>query len=72
MAGACFTNIELVKALAEQTTTQTGLEVEVWVNRGAYATGRSFRREFKDNVKDYIDFSVHLPKWNYSIRPSIL
>jgi len=70
--GACFSNIELVKALAEQTSTQTGLEVEVWVNRGEYATGRRFRPSFKEKVSEYIDFSDHLPKWNYSIHPNIL
>ena len=72
LEGACVSNIELVKALAEQTSTQTGLEVEVWVNRGEYATGRRFRPSFKEKVSEYIDFSDHLPKWNYSIHPNIL
>jgi len=70
--GVCLTHIGLVKKLAEQTTTQTGLEVQVWVNRREYATGRRVCPEFKEQVNQYIDFSDHLPKWNYSIHPKTL
>ena len=70
--GASFDRVEQVQALAAQTSTKTGLEVEVWINRRAYATGRQGSADFKKNVQHYIDFSDKLPRWNYRIHPLLL
>lgn len=70
--GATFSNLKIVKELAEQTSTKTGLEVKVRINSKDYVTGRKVPDEFKDNIENYICFDEKCPKLNYIIRPQIL
>lgn len=70
--GTTLLSVEQAQALAAQTTTQTGLEVAVWINRREYPTGRQANEEFKENLDQYIDFSEKLPLWNYQIHPRLL
>lgn len=68
--GAIFHNIQIVKELTLETSTRTGLEVQVRINNQKYETGRKYSPEFKDNINDYILFDEQIPKWNYLIRPN--
>ncbi len=70
--GVTLLSVEQAQALAAQTTTQTGLEVAVWINRRKYPTGRQVNEGFKENLEQYIDFSENLPLWNYQIHPRLL
>lgn len=65
--GAVFENIQIVKELAQNTSTQTGLEVKVHVNTKQYETKRAVQNDFKENLDEYIQFADSLPKWNYMI-----
>ena len=60
-------NIQIVKQLAQQTSTKTGLSVEVRINKKDYAAKRSYKQEFKDNINKYVVFDENSPKWNYSV-----
>jgi hypothetical protein len=66
--GAVFQNIELVKELAEATTTSTGLNVKVRINKREYQIKRNVNSAFKANLKDYVTFDQILPKWNYFFK----
>ena len=63
--GAVFQNIQIVKELAEMTSTKTGLQVKVNINRNIYQTKRSVIPEFKNNINQFVDFDSVLPNWNY-------
>lgn len=63
--GAVFTDMELVKALAEKTTTSTGLKNYVRVNEKEYETGRKAEQYFRDNINDFVVFDDQLPAYNY-------
>jgi len=65
--GTVFKNIQIVKELAQQTTTKTGLSVEVRINEKDYTAKRSYKQEFKENINQYISFDENSPKWNYSV-----
>ena len=63
--GVVFENIQIVKELAELTSTKTGLEVKVRINHFQYQTGRKTDEGFKQRIEQFITFSDHIPKWNY-------
>ena len=65
--GVVFENYEIIKEYAEKTTTQTGLQVVVWINEKVYQTGRKYSDNFKEMMT--IKFDEILPKWNYQIQP---
>lgn len=65
--GTVFKNIQIVKELAEKTSTDTGLSIEVTINNRNYTTERKYSEEFKTNINNYIVFDEKLPKWNYSV-----
>ena len=68
--GAIFHDIQIVKELTEETSTKTGLEVEVRINDKKYETGRKYDIDFKNNINEFIIFDDHIPKWNYLIIPN--
>ena len=63
--GAVFHNIQLVKELALETSTKSGLSVEVRINHKTYETGRKVSHDFKENLDKFIVFDELIPKWNY-------
>lgn len=63
--GAVFQNIQIVKELAENTITKTGLEVKVRINSNTYQTKRPVDDIFKDNINSFVSFDPVLPQWNY-------
>ena len=65
--GMLFSDYEIIKARAEQTTTQTGLKVVAWINEKLYQSGRKYSADFKETMT--IAFDELLPKWNYQIHP---
>lgn len=66
--GSIFSNIHTVKELTLNTSTKTGLEVEVHINEKKYQTKRPVNEVFKNNINDYIIFDEKLPQWNYVIK----
>lgn len=62
-----FSDYEIIKERAEQTTTQTGLKVVAWINEKLYRSGRKYSADFKETMT--IAFDELLPKWNYQIHP---
>lgn len=68
--GVVFQNVQIVKELAEKTSTKTGLQVNVWLNKKNYSIGRLVESDFKDNMSDFIIFDDKLPQWNYLIKYS--
>lgn len=65
--GVVFTDYEIVKARAEQTSTEQGLQVVAWINEKVYQSGRKYSDKFKQTMT--IVFDEVLPKWNYQIQP---
>ena len=65
--GAVFHDIQLVKELACNTSTKTGLEVNVRINAKRYETKRTVDQHFKDNINSFISFDQQLPLWNYRL-----
>lgn len=63
--GAVFHNIQIVKELAEMTSTKTGLSVKVNINRKEYKTKRVVNADFKNNIHSFVNFDPTLPQWNY-------
>jgi hypothetical protein len=64
--GAVFHNIQIVKELADQTQTKTGLEVKTWINPKQYSTGKKPTLDFIENIHEFVYFDQQLPQWNYS------
>ena len=64
--GAVFHNIQVVKELAEMTTTKTGLTVKARINTKIYQTKRTVSNTFKNDIQDFVHFDEKLPQWNYS------
>ena len=64
--GAVFQNIQIVKELAEMTSTKTGLAVKVCINSKQYQTGRTVNPIFKNDINSFVYFDEQLPQWNYS------
>jgi len=67
--GVIFTSVELVKTLMANTTTKTGLTVDVRVLDKVYATGRKAATTFKEQM--HVVFDADLPQWNYTILPQV-
>lgn len=65
--GSIFHNIQIVKELTAQTSTKTGLKVDVRINSKEYKIGRKYDYDFKQNIDNYIQFDEQIPKWNYLI-----
>ena len=65
--GVLFSDYEIIKERAEQTTTQRGLKVVAWINEKLYQSGRKYSADFKETMT--IAFDELLPKWNYQIHP---
>lgn len=65
--GTVLKNIQIVKELAQNTSTTTGLEVDVRINEKQYQTKRIYKPEFKQNIETYVSFDQNSPKWNYTI-----
>ena len=66
--GSIFHNIQIVKELSLETSTKTGLKVDVRINNKIYETGRKYANDFKENIQKYIIFDNEIPKWNYLIN----
>ena len=66
--GAVFQNMELVKELAEMTTTSTGLGIKVRINDKEYQTKRQASPKFKNHIEKFVQFDEKLPKWNYWVK----
>lgn len=64
--GVVFDNYEIVKELAESTTTKTGLTVKVKINEKEYTTGKKASEDFLKNMQ--IEFDENIPKWNYTFK----
>lgn len=65
--GVVFKNVPLVKALIENTRTETGLRVTVDILDKIYEIGRKAAEHFKPTLNILID--TVLPQWNYTIAP---
>jgi hypothetical protein len=61
--GHVFENHEIIKELAEQTTTKTGFSVKAYINTKVYQTGKKASDEFMQTMP--VIFNKFLPKWNY-------
>jgi len=61
--GAVFENHNIIKELAEQTTTKTGFSVKAYINTKVYQTGIKASEEFMRTMP--VIFNKFLPKWNY-------
>ena len=61
--GVVFKNHEIIKELAEQTTTKTGFSVKAYINTKLYQTGKKASEEFMKTMP--VVFNNFLPKWNY-------
>lgn len=66
--GVVFHSLDIVKQLARQTQTSTGLRVTVDVIKKTYQTGRKVAHDFKQNMS--ILFDDDMPKWNYTAQPT--
>jgi len=66
MQGVVFDSYEIVKELAEKTTTKSGFSVDVYTNEKIYTTGKKASDEFMENMQ--IKFDSFLPKWNYMFK----
>jgi Rhodopirellula transposase DDE domain len=66
--GELFQNLQIVKELAEKTSTKNGLNVKVNINQNQYLTKRKYQSKFKENIETHIDFDKTLPQWNYTIK----
>jgi hypothetical protein len=63
--GVVFDNYDIIKKLAEQTTTKTGFSVKAYINTKKYETGRKASEEFMNTMP--VRFDNSLPKWNYKL-----
>jgi Rhodopirellula transposase DDE domain len=67
-SGLPLYNIEFVKELTQMTTTRTGLQVYVNINRKTYETKVDVPQSFKDNLEQFCTFDDKIPKWNYIVK----
>jgi hypothetical protein len=67
MQGVVFSDYQTVKAMIEQTSTQTGLTVIVRLNLAEYATGIKINKQAID--EKYLAYHPQLPELNYRIYP---
>jgi hypothetical protein len=61
--GVVFKNHNIIKELAEQTTTKTGFSVKAYINTKLYHTGIKASEIFMKTMP--VIFDKFLPKWNY-------
>jgi len=64
--GVVFNNYNIIKELAEQTTTKTGFTVKAYINEKQYQTGQKASEEFMNTMP--VIFNDLLPKWNYKFE----
>jgi hypothetical protein len=64
--GIVFDNYNIIKELAEQTTTKTGFSVKAHINTKQYETGRKASEKFMKIMP--VIFDDFLPKWNYKFH----
>jgi hypothetical protein len=64
--GVVFNNYNIIKELAEQTTTKTGFTVKAYINEKQYQTGQKASKEFMNTMP--VIFNDLLPKWNYKFE----
>jgi Rhodopirellula transposase DDE domain len=67
--GVIFTSVELVRDLMANTTTTTGLTVDVSVLDKVSATGPKVAATVKEQMR--VVFDADLPQWNYTIPPQV-
>ncbi len=65
--GIVFDSYDIVKELAEKTTTKTGLSIIANFNNKEYLTGKKASKEFLEMMP--VEFDKFMPKWNYSFKP---
>jgi len=63
--GVVFKNYNIIKELAEQTTTKTGFAVKAHINTKIYQTGIKTSKEFMSKMPVF--FYKKFPKWNYKL-----
>jgi len=68
LSGLMIKSYEMVKHLAEKTTTKTGLKVKSVIDTTEYETGRKVDKDFDRNFN--ISYDSFLPKLNYVINPT--
>jgi len=61
--GTVFDNHDIIREMAEQTTTKTGFSVKAYINAKVYQTGKKASEEFMKTMP--VIFNKFLPKWNY-------
>ncbi|MCB0263689.1 MAG: ISAzo13 family transposase [Calditrichaeota bacterium] len=66
--GCILSNIQIAKKFAENTSTKTGLRVNVTINQKQYDTKRPVCEKLKSNMNTIIDFDPVIPQWNYAIK----
>lgn len=69
-SGVVLDNYEIVKELAESSTTKTGFSVEVNFNNNEYETGKKASKEFLESKPFFSDGKI--PKLNYWFIPRLL
>jgi len=50
------------------TSTKTGLEVCVHINRKTYEAKIPVPQNFKDEIEKFCTFDEIIPKWNYLVK----
>lgn len=68
--GMVFDNYEIVKELAERTTTKTGFSVMAHINEKIYTIGKKASNEFLNLMP--VEFNELLPRWNYAFNTKLL
>jgi hypothetical protein len=61
--GVVFNNYNIIKELAEQTTTASGFSVKAYINTKLYQIGKKASKDFIENMP--VIFNDFMPKWNY-------
>lgn len=64
--GVVFKNHDIIRKLAEQTTTKAGFRVIANINTKLYETGKKASEEFMKTMP--VIFNKVLPKWNYKFN----
>ena len=67
--GVPLETVETAKHYMEKTQTTQGLGVVVRIINKVFQTGRTYAKDFKENMK--ILFDDYLPKWNYTAIPQL-
>lgn len=66
--GCVLSSVQIAKELAEKTSTQKGLSVNVNINERKYQIKRPVCQKFKSNIQNIIHFDQNIPQWNYAIK----